>query len=116
MLLFIKVITSALIITIATELARQNKFLAAIIISLPLISLISFVWIYIEQKNTENLAVMSMEVFWLMLASIPFFPIFSYMLKAQYGFWVSLGVGLMALMVAYVFIISIKSWLPGGGV
>lgn len=109
MLVFVKVIISALLIAFATEVARYNRILAAIIISLPLTSLISFIWIYIDLKDTDKLSKMSMDIFWLVLLSLPFFVIFSYLLRMQYTFWVALGMSCAALILLYFTAIFIKS-------
>ena len=48
---FVKLIITAAIIVIVSEVAKKSSLLAAIIISLPLISLLAFIWIYLETKN-----------------------------------------------------------------
>lgn len=111
MLIFLKIIISALLIAFATEVARYNRVLAAMIISLPLTSIISFVWIYLDLKDTDKLSKMSMDVFWLVLLSLPFFLVFSYLLRMQYSFWVALGISCVLLIILYVGITFLKSYL-----
>jgi hypothetical protein len=110
MLIFVKIVLSALLIAFATEIARYNRILAAIIISLPLTSVISFVWIYLDLKDTDKLAKMSMDVFWLVLLSLPFFLVFSYLLRMQYSFWVALGFSSLVLIILYFGATFLKSY------
>lgn len=63
MLIFVKIIISAVLIAFATEIARYNRLIAAIIISLPLTSIISFIWIYLDLKDTDKLSKISMDIF-----------------------------------------------------
>jgi hypothetical protein len=110
MLIFVKIVISALLIAFATELARYNRILAAIIISLPLTSIISFVWIYLDLKDTDKLSKMSMDVFWLVLLSLPFFLILSYLLRVQGSFWIALGLSCLMLVILYVGATFLKSY------
>ena len=49
------IITSLLIVTIA-ELAKRNPWFAALIDSLPLISILAMFWIYIDTKDVGKIA------------------------------------------------------------
>jgi hypothetical protein len=110
MLLFVKIVISALLIAFATEVARYNRILAAMIISLPLTSMISFVWIYLDLRDTDKLSKMSMDVFWLVLLSLPFFLAFSYLLRMQYSFWIALGLSCALLIILYCLATFFKSY------
>lgn len=109
MLYTIKIITSALIIAFATEVARYNILFSALLISLPLVSIISFVWIYLDLRDTDILSKMSLDIFWLVLINLPFFLIFSSLLKSQFGFWISLLISSISLIVMYSAFMFIKS-------
>ena len=47
----VKVIISAMIILVATEVSNRSTTIAAIIIALPLVSIISLIWIWVETKD-----------------------------------------------------------------
>lgn len=110
MLLFVKIVISALLIAFATEVARYNRILAAMIISLPLTSVISFVWIFLDLKDTDKLSKMSMDIFWLVFLSLPFFLAFSYLLRMQYSFWMALGLSCLLLMILYLGVMFLRSY------
>lgn len=111
MLIFVKIIISAVLIALATEIARYNRLVAAIIISLPLTSIISFIWIYLDLKDTEKLSKISMDIFWLVLLSLPFFLSFSFLLHLKYSFWLALGISCLILTVFYCSTAFLKSYL-----
>ena len=45
---FVKTIFTALIIVIVSEIAKKSTFLGALIISIPLTSLLAFIWLYFD--------------------------------------------------------------------
>lgn len=55
MLLFLKIISSSLMIILITEIAKKNHSLAGMIAVLPVNILLSLLWIYIENKNLNIL-------------------------------------------------------------
>lgn len=55
MLLFIKVIISAFVILIITEIAKKNGTLAGIIAVLPINIILSLLWINFETKDIETI-------------------------------------------------------------
>ncbi|MDX1917608.1 MAG: DUF3147 family protein [Candidatus Caenarcaniphilales bacterium] len=55
----IKVIISALIIVLVTEVSKRSGYLGGLIKSLPLISILSFVWLYLETKNSHKVSSLS---------------------------------------------------------
>ncbi len=97
----IKIFTSALIIALVSELSKKSTFLAAFLVSLPLISIISFIWIYLDTKDLNRLSQMSYEVFWLVIPSLVFFLAFPYAIKQGLTFWPSLGISMLITAIFY---------------
>lgn len=92
MLTAVKIVLSALVILIATELAKRNSSLAALILALPMVSIISIFWIYSEGRDTLKIADISYEIFWYILPTLPMFLVLSYLLRNHYNFYFSLFV------------------------
>ena len=90
MLYAVKIILSALIILIATELSKRSHSLAAFILALPLVSIIALCWIYIESKDISKVATISQETFWYVLPTLPMFLLMPVLLRYGYHFYVSL--------------------------
>ncbi|MGE6312553.1 DUF3147 family protein [Bacillus cereus] len=55
MYLLIKIISSAAIIGIVTELARRFPVYGGIVAALPLISILSIIWLTIQGESTQNI-------------------------------------------------------------
>jgi hypothetical protein len=108
MLTVIKLLVSAGLIYAVNEIviARSRPFLGSLIASLPLVSLITFVWIYYGMKEmpaerVEKLASHSAGVFWFVLPSLPMFLVFPVLLRKGVHFWPSLVICCLLTMVLY---------------
>jgi len=74
MLLYaLKVIISATMIVVATELSKQQTWWGALVASLPLVSVLAMIWLYIDTGNTAKVASFATGVFWLVLPSLGLF-------------------------------------------
>ena len=93
MLYLLKILLSALVITGASELARRSTGLAALLLALPLVSLLSFTWIWLEQRDPQQIARLSMETFWFVLPTLPLFIVLGWMLRQGFGYTASLTAG-----------------------
>ena len=63
---------TALIVAAVSELSRRFTLLSAMLIALPLTSILAFRWIYYESKDTQKIIEMSYSVFWLVIPSLLF--------------------------------------------
>lgn len=97
MLTIVKLILSAGLIYFVNEVVIRHSrpALGSLIASLPLVSLITFVWIYYGMRGdpaarTEKLAAHSSGVFWFVLPSLPLFLIFPWLLRRGWPFWPNL--------------------------
>jgi len=72
---FLKIIISALLIGGISEIARRNSTIAALLASLPLISLLSMIWLYHDTHDLERISQFSWSVFWYVLPSLILFVV-----------------------------------------
>lgn len=108
MLTAIKLIISAALIYFVNEIVitRSRPLLGSMIASLPLVSIITFIWIWAGLKETpseqvEKLASHSTGVFWFVLPSLPMFLIFPVLLRKGISFWPSILICCLITMVLY---------------
>jgi len=97
----IKIIISALIIFIASEIAKKDTLVGAIIVSLPMISLLSIIWIYVETRDIERIISFSYSVFSMIIPSLSFFLTLPYFLKKNISFSISLMLSIVIMIVLY---------------
>lgn len=109
MLTAIKLIISAALIYLVNEIvvARSKPLLGSMIASIPLVSIITFFWIWSALKESpaeriEKLASHSTGVFWFVLPSLPMFLIFPALLRKGLSFWPSILLCCLLTMALYV--------------
>jgi hypothetical protein len=107
MKIVINTLVAALIIALVNELSRRFSFLAALLISLPVTSIIALSFMYVETKDVAKVASLSMSIFWLVLPSLGFFILLPVLLRAGLNFWLALTLSSATLATTYL----LYSWL-----
>ena len=97
-----KILITVAVVVAVSELGKRSSLWGAVLASLPLTSLLAFVWLYLDTGNPEPIAALSQSIFWLVLASLPLFLILPAMLRAGVAFWPSLGVACLVTVGAYL--------------
>ena len=98
----LKVALTSVLVVAVSEVAKRNTPLAAILASLPLTSLLAFVWLHAETGDAQRVADLSRGIFWLVLASLPFFLILPGLIALGWSFWPSMAVAAACTVVAYL--------------
>ena len=93
--LITKGLLSGFIIVVVSELAKRNNTLASIVHSLPLMSLLAFVWLYFETKDSALIGRHAYGTFWFVLPTLPMFLLMPWLIKKLGGFWPALGAGIL---------------------
>ena len=97
----IKVLLSSVVIVAVSEISKRSTTMGSILASIPLVSLLAFVWMYIDTKDTLKIADLSQGIFWLVIPSLIFFILFPVLLKKNMEFWLSLGISLTVMIIGY---------------
>jgi len=105
--LTIKVFLSAIIIVTVSEVAKRSSLLGGMIASLPLVSILAMIWIYIDTKDIEKISQLSTSIFWLVIPSWTLLFTLPIFLKKGIGFYASLGLSALLTMIAYTIMLMI---------
>jgi hypothetical protein len=97
-----KVAISALLIVAVTEISKRSTLLGAALASLPITSLLAFVWLYWDTGDAQRVAELATNILWLALVSMIFFVSLPVLIKAGWQFWPSLSVSLALTATAYL--------------
>ena len=97
-----KVVISALLIVAISEVAKRSSGFAALLASIPLTSLLAFVWLFFEGAKPAEIAELSSQVFWLVIPSLLLFVLLPILLKHGVDFWLSLGLSVAATAGCYL--------------
>lgn len=97
----IKIILTAGLVVAVSEASKRSSFVGGLLASLPLVSFLGMIWLYIDTGSTEKVAELSKSVFWLVLPSLPFFLLLPFLLKKGWGFYSSLGLSTAVMIGLY---------------
>ena len=103
----IKLVVSASLIVLISEIAKRSAGFAALIASLPLTSLLAFVWLGVEGAQPEKIAELSSQIFWLIVPSLVLFPSLSILLRMGVNLWGSLAMASAATVIAYLALLPV---------
>ena len=88
-----------MIIGIAAEVAKRNPFWGAILIALPLTSILAMSWLYADTRDNALLTQFARDIFVVVPVSLVFFVPFLLEAKTRLGFIANMCVGLALLAV-----------------
>jgi len=88
----VKLFLSAAIIVIVNKVQLFSDRLSALLIALPLTSLVAMVWMHQGGQSPQRIANHAEGTFWFVLPTLPMFLILPWMLRQGHGFWVALTV------------------------
>ena len=102
MLLFIlKALLSGLLVAAISTVAKRYPGWGGLIASLPLVSVLSMLWLYGETRDPERVASLSMGAFWFFLPSIPMFLLIPLMLRSGYSFGLTMTAAIALTLALY---------------
>lgn len=109
MYLVVKTLITAIVVVGISELGKRYSFIGGILASLPLTSLLAFIWLYQDTKEVTAVIDLSYTIFWMVIPSLFFFLCLPFLLKIGWKFYPSLvtSAALMAC-VYYVYVKSVK--------
>lgn len=105
--LAIKAAISGLIIAAVSEIAKRSPGFGALIVSLPLLSILAMVWLWRDTGDATRLAAHAEATFWYVLPSLPMFLLIPALLRNGAGFWVALVAGCALTIALYLIMIAV---------
>jgi hypothetical protein len=105
-----KYLLTAGMVVFISEIAKRSDRLGSFIAALPLITLLTLVWLYVENQPEEKIANHAYYTFWYVIPTLPMFLLFPYLLP-KIGFWLTLGACVVATVICFgLFTLLIKSF------
>jgi hypothetical protein len=99
--LIVKALLSGAIIAAVSEIAKRSPGFGALVVSLPLVSVLAMIWLWRDTHDPERLAAHAGATFWFVLPSLPMFLLIPALLRHGHGFWTSLAAGCLLTMMLY---------------
>ena len=92
-------ITAGLVVFIS-EMAKRSDKLGGFIAALPLITLLTLIWLYVEKQSDEKIANHAYYTFWYVIPTLPMFLLFPYLLP-KLGFWLTMGASVVVTIICF---------------
>jgi len=98
---FLKLLISAGLIVLISEIGKRSSVMGGILASIPLTSFLAFIWMYVDNKDVKPIIDLSKDIFWLVIPSLVFFIVFPYCLKKGINFYVSMFSSTLIMIICY---------------
>ncbi|MFD0986923.1 DUF3147 family protein [Methyloligella solikamskensis] len=103
----LKLVITAVLIVIISEIGKRSSVMAAILASIPLVSVLAMIWLYIDTKDVAKIESFATSVFWLVLPSLILFITLPLMLQRGMGFYLSLGISVGLTVLGYLAMLQV---------
>ena len=84
-----KFLLTAAVVVLVSEVAKRSDKLGGFLAALPLITVLTLIWLYVERQPMEKIANHAWYTFWYVLPTLPMFLVFPRLLS-RLGFWPTL--------------------------
>ena len=101
MYLVLKTIITALIVVGISTLGKKFTLVGGLLASLPLSSLLAFLWLYQDTKDVSKIIELSYVIFWMVIPSLFFFLCLPWFLKLGWRFYPSLASSAVLMVGVY---------------
>lgn len=106
--LILKYLITAGVVVLVSEFAKRSDKLGGFIAALPLVTLLTLIWLYVEQQPTSKIANHAYYTFWYVLPTLPMFLLFPYLLP-RVGFVYSLLCSVvLTVIIFWIFSMALK--------
>jgi hypothetical protein len=95
-----KYLLTAGMVVFISEVAKRSDRLGGFIAALPLMTLLTLVWLYVENQPEEKIANHAYYTFWYVIPTLPMFLLFPLLLP-KLGFWLTMGACVVATVICF---------------
>ena len=103
----VKIVITTILIVLISEISKRNSLIGAILASVPLVSVLAMMWLYIDTRNIEKISVLSTSIFWLVIPSLALFISLPLLLKQGIDFYLSMTLSILITIVCYWLMITV---------
>ena len=103
----VKVALSALLIVAIAEISKRSSLIGALLASVPLVSVLAMIWLYIDTRDSDKVAALASGIFWLVLPSLALFIALPLLLKHGFNFYLSMGLSILLTIGCYWGMVSL---------
>ena len=107
---FLKVFISSAIIVLVSEIAKKDNIIGGLIASIPIVSVLSMIWLYIDTNDIDKVKALANGILWMIFPSMSFFIVLPILINCGIKFYLSLTISILITMVCYLSTISFMNY------
>ena len=107
---FIKVFISSAIIVLVSEIAKRDNLLGGLVASVPIVSVLSMIWLYIDTNDIDKVKALANGILWMIFPSMSLFIVLLILINCGIKFYLSLTISILITMVCYLLTISVMNY------
>jgi hypothetical protein len=96
-----KYLVTAGMVVFISELAKRSDRLGALVASLPLITILTLIWLYVEGQPISKITNHAYYTFWYVIPTLPMFLLFPYFMP-RFGFVMTLLISMALTIILFV--------------
>ena len=102
-----KIDLTALIIFAVVQVSERNTLLAAVLASVPIVSVLAMIWMNHDGQYAEEISGFAKDIAWLLIPSLLIFIVMPLLIERGWEFYPALGAGLLTTILGYFLMIQI---------
>ncbi len=108
--LVMKYLVTAAVVVLISEFAKRNDKLGGLMAALPIVTILTLIWLFVEKQPDTKIANHAYYTFWYVMPTLPKLLLFPYALP-KIGFWLALSASaLITIIVFFVFAMLVKQF------
>ena len=106
----LKIIVTTVLIVLISEIAKRSSLIGGILASVPLVSVLAMIWLYVDTRDVDKISALSTSIFWLVLPSLLLFITLPLLLKQGINFYLSISISISITALGYWVMISVLNY------
>ena len=106
----IKILISSGIILLVSEIAKKDNLFGSLIASIPLVSVLSMIWLYVDTNDINKVKALANGILWMIVPSMSLFIVLPILINYGIQFYLSLTISILVTMACYLLTISLMNY------
>ena len=106
-----KILFTAIIVVVISEIAKKSTLIAGIVASIPLTSLLAFIWLHFDTQDIESIRDLSRNILLMIPPSLTFFISLYFIVGWNMSFYLSIFISIILTAIVYWLYFYILSFL-----
>lgn len=98
---YTKYLITALMVILVSEAAKYSDRIGGLIAALPMVTVLTLIWLHVEQQPDQKIANHAWYTFWYVIPTLPAMLVFP-ALMSRFGFWLALMGYVLATCVCFI--------------